>query len=141
MGTLAVGMGFNGPALSSMVSRLTHADDQGGIPDGWLGLDVGPKSNELFKAAILRAKTIVWNGPAGVFEFAKFQAGTKAMAEAVAQATKAGAITVVGGGDTATAAEQFGVIDQVTHCSTGGGASLELLEGKTLPGVAALSDA
>ena len=113
-------------------------DDKAGIPAGWLGLDIGPKSIELFRAAILRSKTIVWNGPAGVFEFEKFAAGTKAQADAIAEATKNGATTVIGGGDTATAAKKFKVVDKVTHCSTGGGASLELLEGKVLPGVAFL---
>jgi phosphoglycerate kinase len=113
-------------------------DDKTGIPAGWLGLDIGPKSIELFRAAILRSKTIVWNGPAGVFEFEKFAAGTKAQADAIAEATKHGATTVIGGGDTATAAKKFKVVDKVTHCSTGGGASLELLEGKVLPGVAFL---
>jgi phosphoglycerate kinase len=116
------------------------ADDKSGIPDGLEGLDCGPKSRQIFAEAILRAKTIIWNGPAGVFEFEKFAEGTKSMAAAVAQATANGAITVVGGGDTATAAKKFGVADKVTHCSTGGGASLELLEGKTLPGVAALDE-
>jgi phosphoglycerate kinase len=112
--------------------------DQEGIPVGWMGLDAGPKSIELFRASILRSKTIVWNGPAGVFEFDKFAAGTKAQADAIAEATKNGATTVIGGGDTATAAKKFKVVDKVTHCSTGGGASLELLEGKILPGVAFL---
>lgn len=116
------------------------ADASAGIPDGWMGLDCGPKSIELFTEVILRAKTIVWNGPSGVFEFEKFAGGTKAVADAVAKATEAGAISVVGGGDTATAAKKFKVVDKVTHASTGGGASLELLEGKTLPGVANLSD-
>jgi phosphoglycerate kinase len=117
-----------------------YADDKSGIPDGLEGLDCGPKSREIFAAAIARAKTIIWNGPAGVFEFEKFAEGTKAMAEAVAQSTANGAITIVGGGDTATAAKKFGVADKVTHCSTGGGASLELLEGKALPGVTALDE-
>ena len=112
--------------------------DQEGIPAGWMGLDVGPKSIALFRETILSSKTIVWNGPAGVFEFDKFAAGTIAQAEAIAEATKAGAVTVIGGGDTATAAKKFKVAKVVTHCSTGGGASLELLEGKVLPGVAAL---
>lgn len=116
------------------------ADESTGIPDGLEGLDCGPKSRQLFSDAILRAKTIIWNGPAGVFEFEKFAEGTKSMASAVAQVTASGAITIVGGGDTATAAKKFGVADKVTHCSTGGGASLELLEGKTLPGVAALDE-
>jgi phosphoglycerate kinase len=114
------------------------ADDSTGIPRDWMGLDAGPKSIALFREAILRAKTIIWNGPSGVFEFEKFAASTKAMAQAVAEATAHGATTVVGGGDTATAAKKFKVADKVTHCSTGGGASLEYLEGKVLPGVAFL---
>jgi phosphoglycerate kinase len=109
--------------------------DQEGIPPGWMGLDGGPKSIELYAQAIGRANTIVWNGPSGVFEFDKFAGSTKAMADAIAEATKRGATTVVGGGDTATAAKKFKVADKVTHCSTGGGASLEFLEGKALPGV------
>ncbi|ACB77100.1 phosphoglycerate kinase [Opitutus terrae] len=114
-------------------------DDKAGIPAGWMGLDVGPKTNELFRQEILASKTIVWNGPAGVFEFDAFATGTKTQADAIAEATKAGAVTVIGGGDTATAAKKFKVAKVVTHCSTGGGASLELLEGKTLPGVAFLT--
>jgi phosphoglycerate kinase len=121
-------------------SDLGSATVESGIPDGWEGFDCGPKSRELFAKVIASAKTIVWNGPCGVFEFDIFAEGTKAMAQAVAAATAAGAITIVGGGDTATAAKKFGVIDKVTHASTGGGASLELLEGKTLPGVAALHE-
>lgn len=112
---------------------------ESGIPAGWEGLDCGPKSREKFTAAVKKAKTIVWNGPVGVFEFAKFEAGTKAVAEAVVEATKAGATTIIGGGDTATAAMKYDIEDKVSHVSTGGGASLELLEGKNLPGVAALS--
>jgi phosphoglycerate kinase len=115
--------------------------DKEGVPAGWMGLDVGPKSIELFAQVIGRARTIVWNGPSGVFEFDKFAGSTKAMAEAIARATAAGAITVVGGGDTATAAKKFKVDIKVTHCSTGGGASLEFLEGRVLPGVAALDPA
>lgn len=117
-----------------------ESDDIAGIPDGWMGLDVGPKSRAIFAEVIGRAKTIIWNGPAGVFEFDRFAEGTKSMADAVAAATAAGAISVVGGGDTATAAKKFKVADKVSHCSTGGGASLELLEGKSLPGVAALDE-
>jgi phosphoglycerate kinase len=114
------------------------ADDASGIPDGWMGLDAGPESIAIYRKAILSAKTIVWNGPPGVFEFDKFAGSTRAMAEAIAQATAAGATTIIGGGDTATAAKKFKVADKVTHCSTGGGASLEYLEGKVLPGVAFL---
>jgi phosphoglycerate kinase len=114
------------------------ADLASGIADGLQGLDAGPKSIELYRQAILASRTIVWNGPSGVFEFEKFAGSTKAMAAAVAEATALGATTVVGGGDTATAAKKFKVADKVTHCSTGGGASLEFLEGKVLPGVAFL---
>jgi phosphoglycerate kinase len=114
------------------------ADLASGIPDGWQGLDAGPRSIELYRKAILSSKTIVWNGPAGVFEFDAFAGATRAMADAVAEATAKGATTVVGGGDTATAAKKFKVADKVSHCSTGGGASLEFLEGKVLPGVAYL---
>lgn len=121
-------------------AKVGAADDSTGIPEGWLGLDVGPKSNEIFVKAILESKTIVWNGPAGVFEFPAFEAGTKAMADAVVKATEMGATTVIGGGDTATAAKKYGADKKVTHTSTGGGASLEYLEGKVLPGVAALSE-
>ena len=121
-------------------AQVKAADDASGIPDGWLGLDVGPKSTALFLDAIQRAKTIVWNGPPGVFEIPAFEAATKAMADAIVAATQAGATTVIGGGDTATAAKKYGADKKVTHTSTGGGASLEFLEGKVLPGVAALSD-
>lgn len=119
-------------------AKTQAADDASGIPAGWMGLDAGPKSIALYREAILGAKTIIWNGPPGVFEFDKFSGATKAMADAVAEATANGATTVVGGGDTATAAKKFGVASKVSHCSTGGGASLEFLEGKVLPGVAAL---
>lgn len=112
-----------------------------GIPDGWMGLDAGPASCNLMKEVIMRAKTIVWNGPVGVFEFEKFSKGTRAVMDGVVEATAGGCTSIIGGGDTATAAKDFGAADKVSHISTGGGASLELLEGKTLPGVAALSDA
>jgi phosphoglycerate kinase len=121
-------------------AKTQIVDDKTGIPSGWMGLDVGPKSRKLFDEVIARAKTIIWNGPPGVFEFDRFAEATKSMAEAIASATAAGAISVVGGGDTATAAKKFKVVDKVSHVSTGGGASLELLEGKTLPGVANLSE-
>jgi phosphoglycerate kinase len=122
-------------------ARTKLVTDKEGVPAGWMGLDAGPKSIALFAQVIGRARTIVWNGPSGVFEFDKFAGSTKAMAEAIAKATAAGAITVVGGGDTATAAKKFKVDTKVTHCSTGGGASLEFLEGRVLPGVAALDPA
>jgi phosphoglycerate kinase len=131
---------FPGAPADIAAVQTGVADDKSGIPAGWMGLDAGPKSRELFAQAIGRAKTIIWNGPPGVFEAEKFADGTKAMAAAVAAATAAGATTVVGGGDTATAAKKFKVADKVTHCSTGGGASLEFLEGKVLPGVAFLED-
>merc|ERR1712232_1547611 len=111
-----------------------------GIPDGFMGLDCGPKSNALNKAAVDASKTIIWNGPMGVFEMGKFETGTKSLMDAVVGATEKGAVSVIGGGDTATACK-YNTMDKVTHCSTGGGASMELLEGKVLPGVAALSDA
>jgi len=129
---------FPGSPADIAAVQVGVADAQSGIPAGWMGLDAGPKSRELFAQAIGRAKTIIWNGPPGVFEVEKFADGTKAMAAAVAAATAAGATTVVGGGDTATAAKKFKVAGKVTHCSTGGGASLEFLEGKVLPGVAFL---
>ncbi len=112
--------------------------DKQGIPAGWMGLDAGPKSRELYGQVIARSKTIIWNGPPGVFEFDSFAGGTRAMAESIAKATEAGSMTVVGGGDTATAAKKFKIDGKVSHCSTGGGASLEYLEGKKLPGVAFL---
>lgn len=114
---------------------------ESGIPDTWLGLDIGPNSIVEFQNVILSAKTIVWNGPPGVFEFDNFSAGTKAVMDSVVKATEGGAVTIIGGGDTATCAAKYGTEDKVSHVSTGGGASLELLEGKVLPGVAALSDA
>jgi len=112
-----------------------------GIKEGWMGLDCGPKSNELFAEVVARAKLIVWNGPAGVFEFDNFAGGTKALMDGVVACTKAGGVTIIGGGDTATCCAKYNTEDKVSHVSTGGGASLELLEGKVLPGVAALSDA
>lgn len=112
-----------------------HAGD---IPDGLMGLDIGPKTIANYVAALTGAKTVVWNGPMGVFEMDAFCKGTEAVAKAVAQATAAGAFTVVGGGDSVAAAEKLGITSKLSHVSTGGGASLELLEGKVLPGVKAL---
>ncbi|MCF3609444.1 phosphoglycerate kinase, partial [Planktothrix agardhii 1033] len=111
------------------------------IPDGWMGLDIGPDSVKVFQDALGDCKTVIWNGPMGVFEFEKFAAGTKAIALTLADLTKTGAITIIGGGDSVAAVEQLNLGEQMSHISTGGGASLELLEGKVLPGIAALDDA
>ncbi|KZT03456.1 phosphoglycerate kinase [Laetiporus sulphureus 93-53] len=116
------------------------ADDASGIPDGWIGLDAGPNSRALFRTTVLEAKTILWNGPPGVFEFPAFAEGSKALLDATIEAAQKGATVIVGGGDTATVVAQYGAEDKISHVSTGGGASLELLEGKTLPGVAELSE-
>jgi phosphoglycerate kinase len=122
-------------------AETTVAEAASGIPEGWMGLDAGPKTQASMKEVVLRAKTIVWNGPVGVFEFEKFSKGTKSVMDAMVEATNAGCVTIIGGGDTATAAVDFGAADKVSHVSTGGGASLELLEGKELPGVTKLSPA
>ncbi len=111
------------------------------IPDGWMGLDIGPDSVKVFQDALADCKTVIWNGPMGVFEFDKFAKGTEAIANSMAELTKTGASTIIGGGDSVAAVEKVGVADQMSHISTGGGASLELLEGKVLPGIAALNDA
>lgn len=111
-----------------------------GIPDGWMGLDIGEKARVDFRNVVLNSKTILWNGPMGVFEMAKFQEGTKAIAEAVAEATQNGAFSLVGGGDSVAAVNQFGFNDKVSYVSTGGGAMLEFFEGKVLPGIAAIKN-
>jgi len=108
------------------------------IPDGWEGLDIGPESREIFAKAIEGAKTIIWNGPMGVFEFENFAHGTNAIAQAVAKATKEGAYSLIGGGDSVSAIKKNGLDDEVSFVSTGGGAMLEYLEGKVLPGIAAI---
>lgn len=113
---------------------------EGDIPDGYEGLDIGPKSIELFCNALKGAKTVVWNGPMGVFEMPPFDAGTKAVAQAIADASKAGATSIIGGGDSAAAIEQLGFADKVSHVSTGGGASLEMLEGKKFASVELLDE-
>jgi phosphoglycerate kinase len=108
------------------------------IPSGWMGLDIGEKSISSFREVLLKSKTILWNGPMGVFEMSQFANGTKAVAEAVAEATKNGAYSLIGGGDSAAAVQKFGFADQVSYVSTGGGALLEYFEGKELPGIAAI---
>ncbi|XP_063235339.1 phosphoglycerate kinase [Bacillus rossius redtenbacheri] len=122
-------------------AKVETSDIACGIPDCWMGMDIGPKSTEAFCQAVGRAKLIVWNGPMGVFEWESFEKGTKGLMDAVVEATCRGTTTIIGGGDTATCCAKWGTEDKVSHVSTGGGASLELLEGKELPGVAALSDA
>ena len=122
-------------------STATRTADIASTPDGWMGLDVGPKTIEQFSREISRARMIVWNGPLGMFEKPAFAQGTLAIAKAVAAATKAGATSIIGGGDSVAAVEQAGVADQISHISTGGGASLEFLAGDKLPGVEALTNA
>jgi phosphoglycerate kinase len=119
----------------------TQACPVSATPENWMGLDIGPKTIETYKHKIAAARTIVWNGPMGVFEMPAFAHGTLAIARAVADATVAGATSIIGGGDSVAAVHQAGVADKISHISTGGGASLEFLGGRTLPGVAALSDA
>lgn len=115
-------------------TRVTEGED---IEDGWIGLDIGPKTIELFKDELAGAETIVWNGPLGAFEVKSFEEGTRSIANYIAES---GAVSVIGGGDTAAAVEQFGLSGKISHISTGGGASLEVLEGKKLPGIEALTD-
>ena len=116
----------------------TETADNNAIKDGWMGLDIGPQASQVFAKVIEGSRTILWNGPMGVFEMSKFEGGTKAVAEAVVRATSKGAFSLIGGGDSAAAVAKFGVEDQVSYVSTGGGALLEYFEGKVLPGVKAL---
>lgn len=116
----------------------TQVCPSGNIPDGWLGMDIGPEAQKDFAAAIEGAKTILWNGPAGVFEFDKFSGGSRAIAESIAKATANGAFSLIGGGDSVACINKFGLADKVSYISTGGGALLEAIEGKELPGVAAI---
>ena len=116
----------------------TQVCDANNIPDELEGMDAGPKTRELFKEAIKDAKTILWNGPAGVFEFDNFTGGSKAIADAIAEATANGAFSLIGGGDSVACINKFGMADKVSYISTGGGALLEAIEGKVLPGVAAI---
>jgi phosphoglycerate kinase len=126
---------FKGRKLGTL-----HAVPREGIPATMESVDIGPKSAELFSDIVKSAKTVVWNGPMGVFEIKESAAGTFAVANALVAATSQGAITIIGGGDSAAAIEQLGLADKVSHVSTGGGASLEFLEGKVLPGVHALTE-
>ena len=121
-------------------SNIKIVNDEEGIGDGWMGLDIGPLSIKYFSKVIFDSNTIIWNGPMGVFEFENFNNGTKKILEAVCDETNKGKLTIVGGGDTATAVKMFNCEDKITHVSTGGGASLELMEGKELPGISILSN-
>ena len=122
------------PDANSQIAKMEE------IPDGWMGLDIGPDSLKVFQAALADCKTVIWNGPMGVFEFDKFAAGTNGIAHTLAELSATGTITIIGGGDSVAAVEKVGVAEKMSHISTGGGASLELLEGKVLPGVAALDE-
>lgn len=132
--------------VDSVVAREFSNDSpfknvsEDGIEDGWMALDIGAKTTELFSTEVREAKTIIWNGPMGVFEMSNFSEGTFALAQAMADATSEGAITIIGGGDSAAAIKKAGLDDKVSHVSTGGGASLEYLEGKQLPGIMSLTD-
>ena len=118
----------------------TQVVDVRAIPENWQGLDCGPKSKALFHDVVQQCKTILWNGPLGVFEMESFSTGTIALGDSIAEATKNGAFSLVGGGDSVAAVKQFGFENKVSYVSTGGGAMLESLEGKTLPGIAAISE-
>lgn len=139
----AKGVNLHLPADSVVADKFeadanTSIAPSNAIPDGWMGLDIGPEAQKAFSAVVKSSKTILWNGPMGVFEMEKFQAGTKAIATAVAESTQAGAFSLVGGGDSVSAVNQFGYTEKVSYVSTGGGAMLEYFEGKELPGIAAV---
>lgn len=139
----AKGVSIHLPSDSTIADKFdanaeTASSPSNAIPDGWMGLDIGVMACDQFTNVIKRSKTILWNGPMGVFEMENFQHGTKAVAEAVAAATQSGAFSLVGGGDSVAAVNQFGFADKVSYVSTGGGAMLEYFEGKTLPGIAAI---
>ena len=141
---IAKGVNIHLPVDSTIANKFaadadTNNCESSEIPEGWMGLDIGTQARTDFREVILKSKTILWNGPMGVFEMEKFQAGTKAIADAVADATKLGAFSLVGGGDSVAAVNQFGYNDQVSYVSTGGGAMLEFFEGKELPGIAAIN--
>jgi phosphoglycerate kinase len=122
------------PDANSQIAKIDA------IPDGWMGLDIGPDSVKVFQEALADCQTVIWNGPMGVFEFDQFAAGTNGIAHTLAELSAKGTITIIGGGDSVAAVEKVGVAEKMSHISTGGGASLELLEGKVLPGVAALDE-
>jgi phosphoglycerate kinase len=128
--------GVNADKFDAEANTYISAIDD--VRDGWMGLDIGPKSIELFEKVIMDSKTILWNGPMGVFEMAKFAAGTTAIAKAVAKATENGAFSLIGGGDSVAAINKAGLADKVSYVSTGGGAMLEYMEGKKLPGITAI---
>ena len=141
----AKGVSIHLPADSIIADKFdANAEVSGSlsnnVPDGWMGLDIGEMACDTFRKVILHSKTILWNGPMGVFEMKKFQAGTKAVAEAIAEATQNGAYSLVGGGDSVAAVNEFHLSDKVSYVSTGGGALLEYFEGKELPGIKAIKD-
>ena len=118
-------------------TQIVNANE---IPQGWMGLDIGPKSIQTINAILLKSKTILWNGPVGVFELEKFENGTKQLGQTIAQITEKGAYSLVGGGDSVAAVKKFNLTTKMSYVSTGGGALLEMLEGKTLPGIKAILD-
>ena len=132
---------FGKPATEVAAIPCRTVSDKDGVPEGWMGLDNGPAATADIQAKLSDCKTVIWNGPMGVFEFEAFAKGTFAIADSLADMTGKGCITIIGGGDSVAAVEKAGLAEKMSHISTGGGASLELLEGKVLPGVAALQEA